>query len=258
MLNILTCVKRVPATGSWIVLTEDHQEIETRYLGFAVSPHEECAIEEAVQLVEKHGGKSTVLTLGPPEAEQQLREGMAMGIDEGILIETEVSDWPPMPTAEALVETIRAREAESGEAFNLLLFGNESADSGGYQVGMRVAHALGLPCVSGVKHLEIEGEKITARREAYGGWEIYEVDMPAVIMVKEGINLPRYPSFRGKMQAKKKTLHTSTRSPGQGGLVKSRLQNPPATSKEAVMLGDGAAAVPKIVETLKELGVVPS
>jgi hypothetical protein len=72
--NILVCIKRVPATGGKITLTPDAQEIDTRFLGFTVSPHEECAVEEAVQITERLGGTVSVLTLGPPEAAGQLRD----------------------------------------------------------------------------------------------------------------------------------------------------------------------------------------
>ncbi len=86
LVNILCCVKRVPMTGGRIVLTADEQAIETRHLGFTISPHEECGVEEAVRLIEAHGGSSTVLTLGPAEAEEQLRDAMALGIDRAILL----------------------------------------------------------------------------------------------------------------------------------------------------------------------------
>ena len=83
-MNILVCVKRVPLTGGKIVLTDDERAISTRHLGFTISPHEECGCEEAVRLIEQHGGSSTVLTLGPPEAEEQLRDMMAIGIDRAV------------------------------------------------------------------------------------------------------------------------------------------------------------------------------
>jgi electron transfer flavoprotein beta subunit len=78
-MRILVCVKRVPLTGGKMVLTPDEQAIETRHLGFAISPHEECGVEEAVRLVEAHGGEVVVLTLGPPEAEEQVRDMLAVG-----------------------------------------------------------------------------------------------------------------------------------------------------------------------------------
>src|SRR4029079_3976478 len=88
VMNILVCAKRVPMTGGTIVLTEDEQWIQTRHLGFTISPHEECGVEEAVRLIEANGGESAVLALGPPEAEEQLRDAMALGIDRAILLET--------------------------------------------------------------------------------------------------------------------------------------------------------------------------
>ncbi len=251
-MQILVCVKRVPITGAKIVLTEDAQAIETRNLGFTVSPHEECAVEEAVQLVEKHGGSVTVLTLGSQEAAQQLRDAMAVGADRGILLETDGSEWDPMATAAAIVQAIEAHEAEHGP-FDLLLFGNEAADSGGYQVGVRVAHALDLPCVTGIKELEIDGKTAVAKREAGGGYEIYELSLPAVITVKEGLNLPRYPSVPGKLRAKKKPLETAAPQKKGGGLEMIKLVTPPEQSKSAEVLGSGAAAVPRIVELLREM-----
>src|SRR6201996_2967159 len=124
-MNILVCVKRVPLTGGKITLTDDERAIQTRHLGFTVSPHEECGAEEAVRLVESHGGSSTVLTLGPPEAEEQLRDMMAIGIDDGIHLITDGSEWDPQATAQAIVG---AMGMGSPEPYDLLLFGNESAD----------------------------------------------------------------------------------------------------------------------------------
>ena len=88
-MKVLVCVKRVPMTGGRIVLTEDEQAIETKHLGFAVSPHEECGVEEAVRLVGRRGGESVVLTLGVAEAEGQVRDAMAIGIDRGIHLVTD-------------------------------------------------------------------------------------------------------------------------------------------------------------------------
>ena len=107
-MNVLVAIKRVPETGGRISLTPDEQAIETRFLGFTVSPHEECAAEEAVRIVEAHGGSSTVLTLGPEPAADQLREAMAIGVDRAILLETDGRDWDPSATAAAIVYAIEA------------------------------------------------------------------------------------------------------------------------------------------------------
>jgi electron transfer flavoprotein beta subunit len=256
--NILVCVKRVPATGGRIVLTPDGSDIDVRYLGFTISPHEECAVEEAVRIVEAHGGSSAVLTLGPAEAEAQLRDSMAIGIDRAILLETDGRDWDPVATADAIVESIRAQEAANGP-FDLILFGNESADSGGFQVGIRTANALGRPVVSGVKSLQIGADDgtIVARREAPGGgWESFEVPLPAVIAVKEGINLPRYPSVPGRLRAKKKEIETSTPDWRSGGLEKIVLRLPQTETTTAEVLGQGPEAAPAVVDLLARIGVL--
>src|SRR5262249_4061895 len=133
IVKILTCIKRVPMTGGRIVLTDDGQEIQTRHLAFTISPHEEGGVEEAGRLIELLGGESVVLTLGPPEAEEQLRDAMALGAERAIHLVTDGSEWDPQATATAIVDAVRADESQGG-TFDLLFFGNESADSGGYQV----------------------------------------------------------------------------------------------------------------------------
>jgi electron transfer flavoprotein beta subunit len=254
-MNVLVCIKRVPATGARIVLTEDAQEIETRHLGFTISPHEECGVEEAIRLIEKHGGSSTVLTLGPEEATEQLRYALAQGINRAVLLETDGSDWDPMATARAIIEAIHAQQ-DQGIEFDILLFGNEAADTGGYQVGIRVAYALGLPCVTGVKALEIKNGAAIVQREASRGWEIFEVALPAVFTVKEGINLPRYPSLPGRLRAKKTQIERLEPQRHEGGPKKIKLKVPTEQNSGAEILGEGPAAAPKIVEVLKKIGLV--
>ena len=254
-MNILTCVKRVPATGAKIVVTADEQAIETRNLGFTVSPHEECGVEEAIRLKEAHGGTATVLTLGPEESIEQLRFSIAQGIDKAVLLETDGTDWEPVSTAKAIVDAIKHQQAEHGD-YDLLIFGNESADSGGYQVGIRVAQALGLPCVTGVKSLSVEEGTAIAKKEISGGWEVYEVPLPAVITVKEGINLPRYPSLPGRLRAKKAQIDRSNPEQMAGGLEKVRLKVPTEQHAGAEILGEGPGAAPQLVEILKKVGVI--
>ena len=257
-MEILVCVKRVPATGGRIVLTPDGQEIDTRYLGFTVSPHEECAVEEAVRIVEAQGGSSTVLTLGPAAAEEQLRDAMAVGIDRAILLETDGREFDPVATAAAIVETVRAQEAAHGP-FDLILFGNESADTGDFQVGIRVAVALGRPVVNGIKSLAVRDGTIVARREAPGGgWETYAVPLPAVISVKEGLNLPRYPSVPGRLRAKRKEIERVEPAWSQTGPIKLGLRLPEAQGTPVEILGHGPDAAPAVVDLLERIGVLAS
>ena len=167
-MHILVCVKRVPMVGGKIAVTPDGQDVDTRMSGFTVSPHEECAVEEAVRLAERLGGTVTVLTLGPAEAADQLRDMLALGAGRALLLETDGREWGPVATAEAIAEAARRRAAGPDGPYDLLLFGNEAADTGDYQVAVRVAHLLGLPCVTGIKHLEIDGSGARARREYRG------------------------------------------------------------------------------------------
>jgi electron transfer flavoprotein beta subunit len=251
--NILVCVKRVPLTGGKITLTEDARAIQTRHLGFTVSPHEECACEEAIRLVEQHGGASTVLTLGPPEAEEQLRDMMAIGIDRGIHLVTDGSEWDPQATAAAIVGAMGLGDHED---YDLLLFGTESADAGNYQVAIRVATALGLPVVNGIKSIEVAPEGLRCEQEVAAGRDVYPVGLPAVVTVKEGINLPRYPSVPGRMRAKRKPVASSEPARSDAKLEMVRLVLPEGSSKQAEILGRGPEAAPAVVSILQEIGVV--
>ncbi len=253
-MKVLVCVKRVPMTGGRIVLTEDEQAIETKHLGFAVSPHEECGVEEAVRLVEQHGGESVVLTLGPAEAEEQLRDAMAIGSDRGLHLVTDGEEWDPEATAGAILAAIRTDEAASGP-FDLIFFGNESADSGGYQVGLRVAHALGRPCATGLKGVVVAGTTVRCEQEVGGGRDVYELPLPAVVTVLEGLNLPRYPSVPGRMRAGKKPLDLSSPERPASRLERSRLVVPAGESKQAEVLGRGPEAAPAVVDLLQQIGV---
>ena len=286
-MEIGVCVKRVPMVGGKIVLTPDEQEVDTRLSGFTVSPHEECAVEEAVQITERLGGTVSVLTLGPPEAADQLREALALGAKRAVLLETDGREWGPIATAEAIVAEVR-RHAADGPGYDLLLCGNEAADTGDYQVGIRVACALGWPCVTGIKNLEIteadgsgpepaggsgpSGSGVSpgntvpprasiatarARREYRGGEEAFEFGLPAVICVKEGINLPRYPSLPGRLRAKRATIERDEPQWRDDGLRKQILRVPATQRKQATVLGTGADGVPALVGVLEEWGLLP-
>jgi electron transfer flavoprotein beta subunit len=275
--NVLVCVKRVPQTGGRIVLTADGRAIDTRFLGFTISPHEECGVEEAVRIVEVQGGSSTVLTLGPPEAEEQLRDAMALGIDRAVLLEA-MGEWDPVSTAAAITEAIQAQEAANGR-FDLILFGNEAADTGDFQVGIRVAVALERPVINGIKGLALGDGVARARREAGGGaWETYELPLPAVVGVKEGLNLPRYPSVPGRLRAKRKEVERvalgaspagalglgagedgAVDGPGAGavpGPTMLGLRLPAEERTAAAVLGHGPEAATAVVDLLQQLGLI--
>jgi electron transfer flavoprotein beta subunit len=175
-----------------------------------------------------------------------------------VLLETDGREWGPIATAAAIAATARRRAAGPEGGYDLLLFGNEAADTGGYQVPVRVAHALGLPCVTGIKNLDVSGTgtRAVARREYRGSEEAFDLALPAVVSVKEGINLPRYPSLPGRLRAKRAVIERFQPEYRGEGLRKQLLRVPAGESKRAEILGTGADAVPALVRLFDELGVL--
>jgi len=250
--EILVCVKRVPTVGGRIAVTPDGQEVDTRMSGFSVSPHEECAVEEAVQVTERLGGTVSVLTLGPEAAVEQLRDALALGAGRAVLLETDGREFGPIATAAAIANEV------TSHGYDLVLLGNEAADTGDYQVGIRLAHELGWPVATGIKSLSVSssGDGLVARREYRGVEEAYSLPLPAVITVKEGINLPRYPSLPGRLRAKRAQVERSSPAWTAEGLRKEALRVPSSSKHQATVLGHGVDAVPELVRVLAELGVL--
>ena len=256
-MDILVCVKRVPTVGGVITLTADRQAIDTKASGFTISPHEECAVEEAVRLVERFGGSVTVVSLGPVAAEEQLRACLALGASAAVLIETpDGGETGPIATAAAL--------ASVAAPFDLILLGNEASDTGDYQVGIRLAHLLGRPAVTGIKAVTVadDGSSLAASRTYQGVLETFTLPLPCVVTVKEGINLPRYPSLPGRLRAKRAAITRvppgsvpSGQGPAASDLRMTSLRVPDAPQKQAAVLGHGVSAVPALVSVLEEIGV---
>ncbi len=254
-MRVLVCIKRVPAPGARIAITADAQAVDTAFLGFTMSPHEECAVEEAVQLIEKHGGESTVLTLGPAEADEQLRYAASLGVNKAVLLPIDGPDWDPQRTAASIADAISSIESAEGP-FDIILFGNESADSGGFQVGVRVAYALGRPMVNGIKGIEVGDGSLQARRESDAGLDVYTLPMPVVLGVKEGLNLPRYPTMKGRLNSKKVQVDQYTPTAPPGGQQMVALQQTAEQASKTVILGTGPEAAGAVVDMLQELGVL--
>jgi electron transfer flavoprotein beta subunit len=163
-----------------------------------------------------------------------------------------------MATSAAIVSAIRDHEAANGP-FDLVLFGNEAADTGDFQVGIRVAVALGRPIVNGIKGITMADGSVTARREAPGGgWETYALPLPAVLGVKEGLNLPRYPSVPGRLRAKRKEVERVAPAWSQTGPVKLGLRVPEQQGAQVQVLGRGPDAGPAVVDLLERIGALGS
>ena len=255
-MDILVCVKRVPMVGGRISLSPDCLEVDTRFLGFTTSPHEECAVEEAVRIVERLGGSVTVLTLGGPEAADQLRDALSVGANAAILLKTDGRGWGPTATAAAIASVAEQHRQAGRSPYDLLLFGNEAADTGDYQVPVRVAHILGRPCATGIKSLDVDTDGARAARDYRGVTESFHLALPAVVSVKEGINLPRYPSLPGRMRAKKAQIEVLDPIWREDDLHLEALRVSVSERRQARVLGRGPEAVPALVELLASLGVL--
>jgi electron transfer flavoprotein beta subunit len=253
--NVLVCVKRVPDSSSQVVLTDDAQAVDGRYAGFTMSAHEECAVELAVQIVATTGGEAAVLTLGNADALEQLRSALAVGLTAATLVQAEPSTFGPADVAREIAAVIRAHEA-AGVSHDLVLLGNDAADSGDFQVGVRLGYELRRPVVNGARVVSVADGTVTARVDGPDGAETYQVPLPAVVTIREGGVEPRYPSVPGRMKAKKVPVEERTPSAEPTGPKRVRLTLPPPVPSNVQLLGEGAAAAPAVVDLLEELGVL--
>ena len=254
MTNVLVCIKRVPDTGGEITLTQDAMSIDTRYVGHTVSPHEECAVELAIQTAKATDGEATVLSLGSADSLEQIRDALAVGCTGALLIEAEAEKFGPADVARAIAEVVQAHEQE-GRTYDLVLLGNDAADTGDFQVGIRLAYALGRPVVAGVSTIEVVGDRVVARADGADGTDIFEVELPAVLTVMEGGIEPRYPSIPGRMKAKRVTVETVTPTGEPAGSGRVRLKLPPTQPSQVEVLGEGPEAAAAVVDLLERLGV---
>jgi electron transfer flavoprotein beta subunit len=245
-MKIAVCIKRVPDSETRVKIGADGKSIDEAGVKFILNPYDEFAVEEALQRREKAGdGEVAVICLGPAAAQETIRTALAMGADRGVLLQTDAVPADGFVTAQAL-----AAELKTG-AWDLILFGKMAIDDYNQQVGPMVAELLGLPCVTAVAHLEIDGAKGVAEREIEGGIEVVEFPLPAVITADKGLNEPRYPALKGIMAAKKKPLEVKAVQFAAGGIEVVAL-TPPPERKAGKIVGEGAGAVPELVRLLRE------
>jgi electron transfer flavoprotein beta subunit len=256
MTDVLVCIKRVPDLGGEIRLTADSMSVDDSSLGHTVSPHEDCAVELAIQTAKDTGGEATVLTLGTSDAVEQLRTALALGCTGAVLVEADPVSYGPADVAAAIADVVRQHEA-AGTTYDLVLLGNDASDTGDFQVGIRLSYLLDRPVVTGVSTLSVEGDTVTARGGSPdGGTEIFEVPLPAVLTVMEGGVEPRYPSIPGRMKAKKITIDQVTPSLETVGSGRIRLKLPEAQPNEVSILGEGPEAAAAVVDVIEKLGVL--
>ena len=245
-MKIAVCIKRVPDSETRVKVASDGKSLDEAGVKFVMNPYDEFAVEEALQRKEKAGsGEVVVLCLGPATAQETIRTALAMGADRGILLQVE-----KIPADSFAVAQLIAAELQSA-TWDLILFGRMAIDDYNHQVGTIVAELLGLPSVSAVSQLDIDGTKGVAEREIEGGIEVVEFPLPAVVTADKGLNEPRYPALKGIMAAKKKPLEVKPVQAGPGALEVVALR-PPAERKEGKIVGEGAAAVGELVRLLRE------
>ncbi len=254
MTDVLVCIKRVPDAAGEVTLTADAQGVDARHVGFTLSAHENCAVELAVRTAADTGGTATVLTLGPAEAVEQLRSALGVGVEAAVLVEADPAAYGPADVAREIAAVVEAHAAE-GRVHDLVLLGNDAADSGDFQVGIRLAHLLGRPVVNGVRTVAVEGAVLAAHGDGVDGVETYAVPLPAVATVLEGGVEPRYPTLKGRMKARKAPVETRApqREPAGSGRV--RLLLPPPAPSSVELLGEGPDAAVAVVDLLHRMGV---
>ena len=263
-MQIITCIKQVPDTKelSKVKINPDTGAIVREGVPSIVNPLDEYAVEEAIRIKEEYGGKITVITMGPLQAQDALIKCLSMGADEAILLsDKSLVGSDTLATAYALAATIR----KVGK-FDLILCGQQTTDGETGQVGPQIAENLGIPQVTYVNEVDIKGEKVRARRELESCYEIIECALPLLLTVVKGINEPRIPSFSGISEALEKEIPVWTAKdveadPERIGLEHSptriaKVWLPELKTEGQILEGEPADVASKLIHFLKEEKVI--
>lgn len=244
-MKIVACIKRVPTTEAQAKVAADGKSLDSSGWQYMASFYDEIAVEEAIKTKEKHGGEVAIVTLGPSEASKEVREFLARGADTGVILkDADPGARDPRSTAKALAAKVKALGAE------LVFVGRVATDRDNAAVGAMLATYLGFACVSEVTSLEIGTGKGVAKRETEHGIETVEFSLPAVITCNKGLNEPRRASLKGIMAVKSKPIAEETPENTANQAVVVKVELPPAR-KPGRIVGEGAAAVPALVDALR-------
>ena len=257
-MNIIVCIKQVPETTE-VKINPQTNTLIREGVKSIINPFDMYAIEEAIRLREKFGGKTTVITMGPPQAESALREAISLGIDEAILLSDRAfagSDtWATSYALAAAVKKIGV--------YDLILCGKQASDGDTAQVGPGISTHLNIPQVTYVKKIEEIKDKLArVERMTEEGFEVIQTPLPVLLTVVKEINEPRIPSLRGMLKAKQAKIAQWTAEdiqadPGAVGLIGSPTQvikifTPPPREGGQIFQGETTEVVQKLVEVLKD------
>lgn len=261
-MNIIVCIKQVPGTTE-VKINKETNTLVRDGAAAIINPFDNYAVEEGVRLKERFGGKVTILTMGPPQAEAALRETIEVGADEGIL----VSDRAFAGSDTLATSYVLSQAILKIGGYDLIITGKQTLDGDTGQVGPGIAQRLGVPFVAYVSAIEeIRGSILKARRLIDEGHELVEASLPCVMSVSKEINVPRLPSIRGKMKAKsaKFTLWTAAElgvekeKVGAAGSPTGVVQifSPKRERMSEMLDGPAAAKVCRLVEKLGEAKII--
>lgn len=255
-MKIAVCIKAVPDTETKVKIASDNKNIDFAGVRYITSPYDEFAIEEALKQKEKHGGETTVFSMGGPEAVEVLRDSLARGIDNAVhLNDAAFADLDPLGTAKVLAAALK----EGG--FDLILLGQQGVGGDNSQVPAMLAELLDLPQVMVILKLEIEGGNFKAEREIEGAHETVEGSLPAVMSTQKGLNEPRYPGIKGVMAARKKEIAvkdaTALGVAGKVGAEQTKAKRvmmalPPDRGQGRILDGEVDGQVKALVELLRK------
>ena len=249
MEKILVGLKRVVDYNVRVRVKSDGSGVETDGVKMSINPFDEIALEEALRIKER--GEATeviVISIGPSEAQQQLRTGLAMGADRAILIASN-GDIDPLSRARALLEIVNR------EGPDLVILGKQAIDDDNNQTGQMLAALWGRPQATFASNFELDGNTARVTREVDVGLETVEIDLPAVVTTDLRLNEPRYVKLPDIMKAKKKTLDVipiDELGIGSAPTIVELSFEPPATRQKGIMVND----VPALVSALKDRGLL--
>jgi electron transfer flavoprotein beta subunit len=243
-MKVVVCVNHVPDTETKIKVGADGVSIDRTGVNYMLSPYDEFAVEEALRMRDKFKGEVIAVSVGPDQHKETLRKALAMGVDKAVLLKDD-SPRDSFGVAHALAEELRALAPDA------VMFGKQSIDYDGSQVGTMVAEMLGLPSVAVVVKMDVRDGNVVCEREIEGGHEVVETKLPAVFMAQKGLNDPRYPSLKGIMAAKSKPIEEKPAAPARARVVVTSMRKPAAKGSGKIVGTDKTAAA-ELVRLLHE------